>query len=403
MKTYQELKNLKVALVHDYLIRFGGAERVLRALHEMFPGAPIYTLLYDEKKMKQFFPDADIRTSFLQKSPGFIRRKHRFFLPMFPAAAEAFDLSEFDLVISSSNSFVKGIITKPKTIHICYCQSPTRFLWDWHYKYPGDPLKDPGLEIPRKIFKVAPIKILLHFLRLWDRQATDRVDYFLAISKTVQGRIWKYYKRESVVIYPPANLANFCKSSLNFTNRQISQVHEISGKLLKVSEPYFLIVSQLVSHKRINLAIEAFNKLGLPLLVIGEGRERKGLEKIAAKNIKFLGWLPDEAIKEYYQNCTAFIFPGEEDFGIAPIEAMSYGKPVVAYRKGGVTESVIEGMTGEFFDDPHPAVLADGVRRLMENVNSYSSILIRKRAEKFSRERFEKEFFSFLGSIIARK
>lgn len=432
----KNVNNLRVALVHDYLIRFGGAERVLLAFHKMFPRAPIYTLLHDEKKMKRFFPDADIKTSFLQKFPRFLKNSHRFFLPLLPSAVETFDLSDFDMVISSSNSFAKGIITKPKCVHICYCQSPTRFLWDWYYNYQEKPFRDLGLEIPRKIFKEMPLKILLHLLRIWDRQATDRVDYFIAISKTVQQRIWKYYRREAKVIYPPCvyesgimnyelrsggnsdGIQNNNKSdnSIILSDNVILSPSTIAqGKLREGSRDsspldklgaqndknhYFLIVSQLAPHKRIDLAIQAFNKLEFPLVIIGEGKEKNKLKKMARENIKFLGWQPDKIASQYYQNCLAFVFPGEEDFGIAPVEAMSFGKPVLAYRKGGLIESVIEGVTGEFFNDPHPAVLADAARRLMENIKNYSPIVIRKRAEKFSRERFEKEMISFLNTVI---
>lgn len=416
MKNCQEFskKNLKIALVHDYIIRFGGAERVLLALHKMFPKAPVYTLLYNEKTMRQFFPNTDIKTSFLQKFPRFLKNSHRFFLPLLPSAVETFDLRDFDIVISSSNSFAKGIITKPECVHICYCQSPTRFLWDWYYNYQEKPFRDPGIEIPRKIFKEIPLKIFLHLLRIWDRQATDRVDYFIAISKTVQERIRKYYRREAKVIYPPVNLANFeIHSQICANAPQISPITnnadkltssgnicDISGKFVPIRELYFLIVSQLVLHKRIDLAIQAFNKLEFPLVIIGEGKEKNKLKKMAGENIKFLGWQSDEAVRQYYQNCVALVFPGEEDFGIAPVEAMSFGKPVLAYRNGGLMESVIEGVTGEFFNDPHPAVLADGARRLMENIKNYSPIVIRKRAEKFSQERFENEMISFLNTVV---
>lgn len=373
---------MKVALVHDFLIRNGGAERVLKTLSEMFPEAPIYTFLYDEKKVGDDFPAERVRISFLQKFPEFLRKRQRFFLPFLPIASETFDLRDFDLVISSSSAFAKGIITKPKTIHICYCHSPMRYGWDWYHEYIRETFSGSS-----RIFKF-PAKLLLHYVRIWDRQASDRVEYFIANSKTTADRISKYYRRDSKVIYPPVNLWR--------DNQKNSRI--------KISDSgYFLIVSQLTPYKKIDIAVEAFNKLGFPLIVIGEGKQRKDLEKFANKNVKFLGWQDDETIREYYRNCRAFIFPGEEDFGITPIEAMSFGKPVLAFRKGGLTETVEEGLTGEFFDDSEPEILADGVRRLCENLPKYNPIYIRERTEKFSSERFKKEFRQFVESCLTGK
>lgn len=384
---------MRIALVHDYLIRFGGAERVLKVLYEMFPEAPIYTLLYDKERMKKFFPkahsirsprlrsgqagQAGIKTSFLQKFPKFLRKRYRWLLPLFPVAAEGFDFRDFDLVISSSSAFAKGIVTRPQTIHICYCHSPTRFVWDWTHEY---------FKPAESGFKKWLGKIILHYIRIWDRHASNRVDYFIANSKTTQGRIRKYYRRDSTVIYPPVETKHH--SATDYPNSE---------------KDYFLIVSQLRAYKRIDLAVEAFNKLGLPLIIIGEGPEEKILKKMAKENIKFLGWQSDKMVRNYYNNCQAFIFPGEEDFGITAVEAMSKGKPVLAFRKGGVSESVIEGMTGEFFDYPTPEVLADGVRRLRENFKNYSSLVIKKHAEKFSRGRFEREIKDFIQRCLEKE
>ena len=284
-----------------------------------------------------------------------------------PIAAETLDFSDFDIVISSSFSFVKGIITRPKTVHICYCYSPTRYLWDQ-----------------------ARSRSFLHYFRIWDRQAAERVDRFIACSKTVQQRIKKYYKRDSVVIYPPDE-----SQIPNLPAKRDPATRDKS----RISKEFYLIVSQLRKYKRIDIAVEAFNKLGLPLIIIGEGPERKRLQRRAKKNIKFLGWQPDKIVNKYYKNCTAFIFPGEDDFGIAPVEAMSWGKPILAYRRGGATETIIEGKTGEFFDWQQPAVLADGIRRLRQNLSKYNYKTTRKQAEKFSRERFEKEFLKFVRKV----
>lgn len=366
---------MKIALLHDYLIRFGGAERVFLCLRKIFPKAEIYTLLYDEEKMGKYFPGKKIRTSFLQKFPKFWRRRQKYLLPFIPTAAETIDLRDFDLVISSSSSFIKGVITRPKTVHICYCHSPMSFSWDRYCRYIKEQKKG--------FFTNAAIKIVMHYIRMWDRAASNRVDYFIANSKTTAERIKKYYGREAKVIYPPAFLTGADWQSAR-------------------DDGFFLIISQLTPYKRIDLAIDAFNKLELPLVIIGEGPDSKRLKKMAHSNVRFLGWQSDETARECLKNCRAFIFPGEDDFGIAPVEAMSFGKPVLAYRKGGAVETVIEGITGEFFDEPVTEVLADGVRRLLINFDAYSPAVIRKRAEKFSEERFEIGIKEFIIEAIEK-
>jgi len=362
MKNLSKISNgVKIALIHDYLIAYGGAEKTLKVLTEIFPKAEVYTLFYNPDVLNKLKigTGKKIKTSFLQKFPKFFRKHYQLLLPFMPIAAETLDFRDFDMVISSSHSFAKGIITRPKTIHICYCYSPTRYLWDQ-----------------------ARSRSFLHYFRIWDRQAAERVDHFIAISKTIRNRIKKYYKRDSIVIYPPVEI------SRPKADQPRAGKHE-----------FYLIVSQLRKYKRIDLAIDAFNKLGLELVIVGEGPERKKLQRRAKNNIKFLGWQPDEVVKKYYKNCTAFIFPGEDDFGIAPVEAMSFGKPVLAYRKGGAFETVIEGKTGEFFDYQNSAVLADGIRRLRLNMPKYNPKNIRIQAEKFSRERFEKKFLKFIRKV----
>lgn len=370
---------MKVALVHDYLIRLGGAERVLLELHKLYPEAPIYTLLYDAQKLGKFFEGADIRTSFLQKFPKFIRERHKYLLPLLPVAAETFDLRDFDLVISSSSAFAKSVITRPGTAHICYCHAPSRFLWDWSRQY----LKEQNLGI----IKRSLVSFLVHYLRIWDKSCAKRVDKFVANSKATKEKIQKYYRRDAYVIYPPVRLLD------------IKEVGLPKGSSTSTDQDYFLIVSQLTAYKRIDLAIEAFNKLKLPLLIIGNGPEREKLENLAGPTVKILGWQSEEKKNNYFKNCTAFIFPGEDDFGIAPVEAMGYGKPVLAYRSGGACETVLEGVTGEFFDDPVPEILADGVRRLRENLSHYSPLVIRKWAERFSEERFRQEMLDFIRKV----
>ncbi len=398
----KEIKKPKIALVHDYLTCFGGAERVLKSLCDLYPEAPIYTLLYDEKKMKKYFPNAKIRPSFLDKFPEFIKKRKKYLLPLLPTAAETFNLRDYDIVISSCNSFVKGIITKPKTVHICYCHAPTRFLWDWRFNY----LKENKIGKLKKLFLIP----LLHYLRIWDRSAADRVDYFIANSQHTADKIKKFYGRESKVVYPPVVYGKSkVKSPLSgggwervksAKNPPLTPpkrgiiIPNLSFARMGKFKDYFLIVSRLSPYKKIDLAVQAFNKLELPLYIIGEGEDKKRLEKMAEKNIKFLGFQPEEKLFEYYQNCQALIFPGEDDFGMTMVEAMAAGKPVLAYRKGGALEIIREGETGEFFNYPIPELLADGVRRLRKNMRSYDTGEIRLQAEKFSRERFEREIES---------
>ena len=391
---------MKLALVHDWLKNISGAERVLIELHELFPQAPIYTLFYDKKFIRQWLPSADIRASFLQKIP-LVAKYYWLFAWLMPTAIESFDLSEFDRVLSSSAIFSKGLVLKPSTKHICYCYSPSRLLWDWHAEY----TKDKELSWPALFYQ--------HFLRLWDRAAADRVDQFVAISQVVQQRIKKYYRRDSVVIYPPIiKLGGDLDSQREVAQASGNVGPEVSAPRLGAgrgaerldrespqerfdgqsswgsrSEPY-LIVSRLFTYKNIDIAISAFNKLNYPLVIIGDGPDRGRLQKLAGKNIIFLGEQSDATLAEYYASCRAFIMPQEEDFGLTPLEAMFFGKPVVALRRGGALETVIEGQTGEFFDDSIPETLADAVRRLNENYNGYNPETIKSHARLFSSEKF---------------
>ena len=355
---------MRIALVHDWLNNLGGAERVLIELHKIFPKAPVYAIFYNKKFVREFLPEAEIRTSSLQKVP-FITKIYKYLFFLMPSAIESFDLSDFDIVISSSVIFSKGLVLKPKTRHICYCYSPTRFLWDRHSENSN---------------RGALAGLSRHLLRIWDRQASDRVDEFVAISKHVRDRIQKYYRRDAKIIYPPVSLPT----------SQVGNAKSVDNL------GYYLIVSRLFPHKNIDIAIDAFNKLGYELVIIGDGPAKKDLKKIAGKNIKILGYKNDYEVGDYYRNCKAFIMPQEEDFGLAPLEAMIFGKPVLALRKGGALETVVENMTGEFFDDPIPEALADGVRRLNENYSQYSPLVIQKWAEKFSRDRFRQEMLKLV-------
>ena len=395
-------QDLKVALVHDFLTAYGGAERVLEVLAEMYPEAPIYTILYDKEKMRGKFANREIHPSFFQKMPKFLRHRFKLFLPLLPVVPETFDLREFDLVISSSGAWSKGIITRLNTIHIAYIHSPMRYVWDYNEKY----LKEERKE--RFGFFVRPV---LSYFRLWDKLAADRPDYLIANSKYTQNRISKYYRRESAVIYPPVEV----KSQIQNLNIQINHKFQAqnskyeddaksyppageAGKLKAKS--YFLVVSRLSPYKKIDKIVEAFNKLKLPLKIVGEGKQEKYLQKIAGKNIEFLGWQSDAELQKIYAGARAFIFAGVDDFGMAPVEAMLSGVPVVAIRQGGIKEVVLEGQTGEFFDSDQPEIIADGVRRFRENEGKYDREVIKNRAREFGKERFVREINEFIKSIV---
>jgi len=369
-------KDLKVALVHDFLVNYGGAERVLEVLCEMYPEAPIYTLLYDKEKMRGKFINKIVYASFLQKFPKWMRRRPKWLLPFLPTAPETFNLRDFDLVISSSGAWSKGIVTRLNTIHISYLHSPMRFAWDMNEEYLREKEKSGLIKIFSRFF--------LNYIRIWDKLAADRPDYLIANSIYTQKRINKYYNKECEVIYPPATLSR----------------SDAGGPALPDVSKYFLVVSRLSKYKKIKEVVGAFNKLGLPLVVIGEGEEKKNLEKIAKENVKILGWKSDEEISRYYANARAFIFPGVDDFGIAPVEAMSNGVPVLAIRKGGIREIVKEGETGEFFDSATPEVIADAVRRFIEKESGYDRKIIKESANRFSKERFIREFGEYIDRIL---
>jgi glycosyltransferase involved in cell wall biosynthesis len=380
-----KVNKLKIAIVHDFLVQYGGAEKVLKVISEMFPEAPIYTLLCDFDKAGVRFKDKEIRTSYLQKFPKFLRKHYQWLLPFFMVAPETFDLREFDLVISSTGAWSKGIVTRLNTVHISYLHSPMRFAWEISHNY------------AKGFFT----KLLFSYVRMWDKLAAERPDYLIANSKYTQSRIQKYYRRDSVEIYPPAysNNQDTRNNNQTITNNQFSNDKKTTNHKLQTTN-YFLIVSRLSPYKKVDVAVEAFNKLGLPLVIIGEGKQKKYLEKIAKENVKILGFVEDSKLAEYYSNARAFIFPADDDFGMTMVEAMSYGVPVVAYKKGGALEIVEEEKTGEFFEAQTAEVLADGVRRFIEKENDYKKEDMINRAKEFSVERFKRELGEFIERIL---
>jgi len=361
---------MKVAIVHDYLIKLGGAERVLEVIHKMFPDAPVYTFIFDAEKTQHKYDKWDIRPSYLQKMP-WSKKKIDFYRPLMPAAIEQFDFSGFDLVISNNHSFAKGIITKPETVHVCYCHTPTRYLWHQ--------VNIANNKLGWLTRKIAPY--VLNYLRVFDYLSAQRVDYFMANSKAVKDRIKKYYRRDSDILYPPVDISRF--------------------NISKETEDYFLIVSRLEPHKSVDLAISAFNDLGIPLKIIGAGSEYENLKSMAKKNIEFLGEISDEEVERYISKCKAFIFPQEEDFGITALEAQACGRPVVAFRKGGALETVVDGKTGVFFDEQTAPCLAEAIRNF-DNIK-FDVQEIRNQAEKFSEENFMKNLSNLIDKYCYKK
>ena len=356
---------MKVALVHDHLIQMGGAEKVLQTLQEIWPDAPTYTLFYDKKKLEKRFSGKEIRTSFLQSFP-FSKTSYQWYMPLMPSATESYDLSEFDVVVSSASAFAKGVITGPNTIHLCYCHTPTRYLWTDTHQYVKE------LHKPRIVKAFLPP--MLSLMRLWDRQAADRVDFFIANSQTVRARIQKFYRREAAVIHPPVDVT--------------------SCAVKQTPKEFFLVGGRLVAYKRFDIVIEAFNRTGLPLKVFGTGPLESVLRKSAQKRVQFLGEVSDDEKMKLFAGCKAFIHPHEEDFGITPVEAMACGRPVIALRKGGATETILEGVTGEFFDEQSWEELADTLMRFKES--DYDSKIIAQHAQRYSKERFKNEIKSFV-------
>lgn len=358
---------MKIALVHEMLVKLGGAERVVRKLLDMYPKSPVYTLFHDKKATNEWFKKAKVHPSYLQRYYEIVKSP-KWLLSKMSRAIEQFDLRKFDAVISSSSAFAHGIKTD-EVKHLCYCHSPMRYAWDYTHQYTKK------MSAPMR-FATAN---LLTDIRIWDFRTASRPHKIVANSKHVQRRIAKYWRQDSEVIYPPVNVKAFEPTAEH--------------------EDYFLIVSALTPFKKIDLAVNAFNKVGRKLVIIGDGVQRKMLESMAKPNIEFLGRKPDPVVSEYMQNCRALVFPGEEDFGITPVEAMAAGKPVLAYGVGGVLESVQAGKSGEFFSELTEESLLDGLLRLMMNEKHYDYKKIRKIAERFDESVFEEKIKKAIKGI----
>ncbi len=354
-------------MIHDHLMQRGGAEKVLQVLAAMYPDAPIYTLMYDQKVIDDFFPSRKIEVSIIQRLPGG-KRFYRWFMPFMPMAVEFFDLRSYDLVISSTSSFAKGVITAPETFHICYCHTPTRYLWSDTHQYINE------LSYNKYFKKI--ISLILNYVRIWDRQAADRVDFFISNSRTSLRRLKKYYKRDAPIVYPSIDINEF------YVSKKIGD--------------YYLAGCRLVPYKRIDIVIEAFKKLGKPLKIFGDGIDKERLMELSAgyANIEFLGRVSDKEKARLCSECKAFINPQLEDFGITPLEAMASGRPVIAKNAGGSLENIIEGETGVFFKEESASGIIEAIKRL--ETMKIDPNRIREHAVKFSHERFKKE----IGSII---
>jgi glycosyltransferase involved in cell wall biosynthesis len=360
---------MKSAIVHDWLINLGGSENVLQEILQLFP-SPIYTLLTDKKKLeKSQFLNYSTYTSFLQKLPKSLTH-HQFYLPFFPQAIEQFDLSEYEIILSSSHCVAKGVLTNLDQLHICYCHTPMRYAWDLYHQYLSEANLQKGIR-----GKIA--KSILHYLRLWDLNSSFRVDHFIANSKYVAKRINKIYRREADVIYPPVDVDYF-----NFNPSK---------------DKYYLTASRLVPYKKVDLIVEAFSYLpDKKLIVIGDGPEMKKIKSKASQNVEILGFVEKDKMKELLQKARAFIFAALEDFGILPLEAQACGTPVIAFNKGGAKETVLENLTGVFFEYQEVSSLIQAIKSFEKQEEQFDLKKIRGHAESFSKERFRKEYESYV-------
>lgn len=357
---------MKIAIAYDYMTQMGGGERVIQALHEIFPDAPIYTVVYCPETMSDDFRKMDIRTSFVNRLP-LSHKKFELYIPLFAFGMEQFDFREYDVVLSVSTMVAKGVVTGPRTCHVSLCFTPMRWAWDLYHDYLAE-LKDAR-------FTRWAFRFWTHYYRIWDIASVSRVNYFIAGSEVASRRIRKHYSRDADVIYPPIDTSRFTPSG-------------------DAPEDFYLVVSRLAYAKRIDVVVEAFAHTDRRLIVIGQGERLPHLKKIATPNIEFLGYQSDEVVRDHYSRCRALLFPGEEDFGLTPVEAQACGRPVIAYAAGGSLETVIEGETGVFFDEQ----AADAVRVAVEKFEAidFDPVRIRRNAERFDSKIFETRIRAFV-------
>jgi glycosyltransferase involved in cell wall biosynthesis len=356
---------MRVALVHEWLVTLAGSEKVVEATLELFADAPVYTLVCDPDQCRGTrFAQHTIHTSFINRLP-FARTRYRAYLPLMPLAVEQFDLDRYDVIISSSHAVAKGVITRADQLHISFVHSPPRYAWDLRHSYLKDSKSSRGL-------KGLLTQAMLHYFRLWDFVSAQRVDCFVASSHFIARRIWKTYRREATVIYPPVSVERFRPS--------------------RQRENYYCAVSRFVPYKKMDLIVAAFSRMQLPLVVIGDGPEWHKVKRMAAPNVSMLGWQPHEVMREHLERCKAFVFAGEEDFGIVLVEAQAAGAPVIAYGVGGARETVLEGETGLFFQDQSVEALIAAVHEFETGNYQFDAIRIGQHAERFNKRRFQTEF-----------
>lgn len=363
---------MKVAIIHHWFVAYRGGEKVIEELCALFPEADLFAHVVDRGVLPPSLVSRKITATWINNLP-FAKRLYKNYLPLMPLALEHLDLRGYDLVLSCESGPAKGVITSPETLHICYCNTPMRYVWDMHHEYLAQ------LGMIKRIL-AAPV---FHYLRIWDRLSADRVDHFVANSGNVARRIFKHYRRKSEVVYPPVDVDAFFIS--------------------ECVEDFYLMVGQLVGYKRTDLVVKAFARSGKRLVVIGDGEQMSMLRKIAGANTTLMGWQPEEVLRDYYSRCRALIFPGEEDFGIVPVEAMASGRPVIAYGRGGALETVVEGLTGIFFHEQSEQAVLDAVIKFEGLEGQFVSASIRNHALKFSKEMFRSAIMSIVASRLANR
>jgi glycosyltransferase involved in cell wall biosynthesis len=378
---------VKTAIVHDWLVTYAGAERALEQILSLYPEADMYSLVdFIPREQRAFIRDKKVTTSFLQSFP-FAKKKYRSYLPFMPLAIEQFDLSAYDLVISSSHAVAKGVLTHDRQLHVCYCYTPVRYAWDLHQQY----LKESGLD---RGLKGLIARMVLHYIRMWDVTSANRVDRYIAISQYIARRIKKTYGKEATVIYPPVDIDTF----VPFTKK----------------EGYYLTASRMVPYKKVKLIVESFSRMpDTKLIVIGDGPDYSKIRAVTGKNIELLGYQPSSVLKEYMQKARAFVYAAEEDFGIVTVEAQACGTPVIAFGRGGSLETIIpiklsgvrnhesgEQPTGLFFYEQTSDALQEAVLRFEKARDTFDAADLRKNAERFGRERFKQEFKEYVDQAL---